>query len=232
MEQKLDVELNFFYMHYNDAKMFAHWAEERRADDAANPSIYARHSIISTVFASEALINRVLNEFSSDKNLFTILERVSTTDKWYLVPHLCSGNENEPNPFDKSREPFQSYKELIDIRNWLAHPKVEVYLSAKLDPSSTITVTPSKEEYPWLEMLKGEVWPQTEIPKNPFEITYAHASSSIEILDSMIEELKKKLHGQLYDGWLDEITVKDSEGLHHYKAPVGTIWGGYGGASS
>lgn len=227
MEQKFDVELNFFYMHYNDAKMFAKWAEKRQKDEDANPSIYARHSIISTVFASEALINRVLNEFAKDSNIFEILEKASTLDKWYLAPHLCCAEESAPNPFDKSAEPYQSFKELIQVRNWFAHPKVEVFLSAKSEPNSTISVGQSKEEYPWLEMLKGEHWNQTKIPKNPFEFEYTHANSAIHILDAMIEALKSKLNGQVYDGWLDVITVKDKEGLHKYKAPVFTIWGGH-----
>lgn len=232
MVQEFNVELNFFYMHYNDAKMFAKWAEERHQDKDANPSIYARHGIISTVFASEALINRVLIEFSTDKNLFDILEKANILDKWYLAPHLCCGKGNTPEPFDKGVEPYQSFKELIQIRNWLAHPKVEVFLSAKAEPNSTISVGQSKEEYPWLEMLKREQWKQTRIPKNPFEIDHTHAISSIKILDSMIEALKGKLHGQLYEGWLDEITVKDTDGLHKYTAPVFTIWGGYGGVNS
>jgi hypothetical protein len=62
MNQEINVELNLFYMHYNDAKMFAKWAEERQ-NEKVNPSIYSRHAIISTVFASEALINRVINEW-------------------------------------------------------------------------------------------------------------------------------------------------------------------------
>lgn len=232
MEQKFDVELNFFYMHYNDAKLFAKWAEEKQQDKEVNPSIYARHAIIATVFASEALINRVLCDFSSDKNIYVILEKASTLDKWYLVPHLCCGEGNTPEPFDKGAEPFQSFKELIDIRNFLAHPKVEVFLSAKSEPNSTISIGHSKEEYPWLDMLKGETWNQTNVPKNPFEIDHTHAYASIKILDSMIEILKDKLHSQIIEGWLDQITVKYKDGLHYYRAPVYTIWGGYGNIDS
>lgn len=219
-------------MHYNDAKMFAKWAKNRVSDEDANPSIYARHSIISSVFASEALINRILNDFSKDKDVFNTLEKSSILDKWYLAPYLCCDSEPSDKSFKKGEEPFQSFKELISIRNWLAHPKVEIYLNAQLDPNSTFTVGPSEEDYPWLEMLKGEQWKQTKIPKNPFEIDYTHAKASIKIVDAMIEVLKEKLKGQIYEGWLDEIIVKDINGLHHYKAPIATIWGGYGGVKS
>ena len=215
-------------MHYNDAKKFAEWAVEKREDNV-NPSIYVRHAIISVVFASEALINRVIAEFATDSNVSEILERASILDKWYLSPFLCSGNA-EPTPFDKAAEPYQSFKELIQIRNWLAHPKVETFLKAKFDPNSGISIGSSNEEYPWLEMLKGEQWPQTGIAKNPFEMDHTHAAASLKILDAMIKALSTRLAGQVHEGWLDLITVKDDEGLHQYKAPVLTIWGGYGGA--
>ncbi len=226
----VNVELNFFYMHYNDAKKFAAWASEKRDGDV-NPSIYVRHAIISVVFASEALINRVLTEFTADPKISNILEKSNILDKWYLAPFLCSGNV-QPQPFDIGAEPYQSFKELIQIRNWLAHPRVETFLNAELDPRSNISFMPSGERYPWLEMLKGEKWPQSKIPKNPFEVDYKHAEASIKILDEMIEALSTRVNNQIDDGWLDLITVKDDKGLHHYKAPVSTIWGGYGGASS
>lgn len=224
----VNVELNFFYMHYNDAKQFAKWAFET-CDSDVNPSIYARHSIISVVFASEALINRVLAEFATDSNVSVLLEKSSILDKWYLSPFLCTAGE-KPVPFEKGAEPYQSFKELIQIRNWLAHPKVEIFLKAELDQKSTISVGISNEEYPWLEMFKGEQWKQTKIPKNPFEINHTHAENALKVLDAMIDALSERLGGQIHEGWLKLITVKDDEGLHQYKAPVFTIWGGYGGA--
>ena len=226
----VSVELNFFYMHYNDAKKFSEWAYEKRDGDV-NPSMYVRHAIISVVFASEALINRVLAEFAVDPKVSETLEKANIVDKWYLAPFLCSRGA-QPTPFQKGAEPYQSFKELIQVRNWLAHPKVETFLKAKVDPKSSISIGSSGEEYPWLEMLKGEQWPQTKMPKNPFELDHAHATASLKILDAMIGALSVRLAGQMHDGWLDLITVKDDEGLHQYKAPVFTIWGGYGGASS
>ena len=159
------------------------------------------------------------------------IEKASILDKWYLSPFICSGNP-QPAPFEKGVEPYQSFKELIQVRNWLAHPKVETFLKAEIDPNSSISVGSSGEEYPWLEMLKGEQWPQTGIPKNPFEINYTHAEASLKILNDMIGALSARLAGQMHEGWLDLITVKDDKGLHQYKAPVFTIWDGYGGSSS
>lgn len=226
----VNVELNFFYMHYNDAKKFVEWASEKRHGDV-NPSIYARHAIISVVFAGEALINRVLAEFTIDSNVSQILEKTNILDKWYLAPFLCSESA-EPVPFEKGAEPYQSFKELIQVRNWLAHPKVETFLRGRIYPESSISVGSSKEEYPWLEMLKGERWPQTGIPKNPFEIEHPHAAAAVRILDEMINTLSAKLNDRIHESWLDLITVKDDEVTHQYKAPVFSIWGGYGGSNS
>lgn len=223
------IELNFFYMHYNDARKFAEWAASQHEGDV-NPSIYVRHAIISTVFASEALINRVLSEFSADPVVAEALEKASILDKWCIAPFVCG--DAAQTAFDRGAEPFQSFKELIQIRNWLAHPKVEIFLKGKAPPNSTISISGKPEEYPWLEILKGESWRQSRIPKNPFELDHTHATAALSILDKMILELSGRLSGRLTDDWQNEITVRDAEGTRTYKAPVYTIWGGYGGSRS
>ena len=208
------IELNFFYMHYNDARKFAEWAASKREGDVT-PSIYVRHAIISTVF---------------DPVVAEALEKASILDKWCIAPFVCG--DTSQTAFDRGAEPFQSFKELIQIRNWLAHPKVDTFLKGKAPPNSTISVIGSQEEYPWLEILQGESWAQSKIPKNPFELDHTHATTAISVLDKMIEELSRRLSGRLSDDWLNEITVRDANGTRTYKAPVYTIWGGYGGPRS
>jgi hypothetical protein len=225
----VSVELNFFHMHYNDAKTFAAWAGER-SNDGVHPSIYVRHAILSVVFASEALINRVLSELGHGPDLGKCLDKSGILDKWLLAPIVCA-QTSPPVPFDRSGEPVQSFKELIQIRNWLAHPKVDNYFPATLDPSSSITDAMS-EEYPWLEMLKGSEWKQTNIPKNPFEVTAEHAQIAITVLDKMVRALSSKLDGVIDDRWRSRITVRDVTGSHSYQAPVWSIWGGYNGGAS
>ena len=102
------IELNFFYMHYNDAQKFAEWSVSQREGDV-NPSIYVRHAIISTVFASEALINRVLSEFSADPVVSEALEKAGILYKWCIAPFVC-GDAGQ-TAFDRGAEPFQSFKE-------------------------------------------------------------------------------------------------------------------------
>lgn len=226
---KVSVELNFYYLHYNDAKAFADWADRECSD--VHPSIFARHAIVSTVFAGEALINRVLTDFGDDPGIFEVLEKAGILDKWYLAPFLCAGQES-PSAFVRGSEPFQSFKELVQIRNWLAHPKIDNFLDADLDPRSTISDGDSGEEYPWLEMLKGQAWPQTRIPRNPFAMSASDARTALRVLDEMTAALQSKLQGRMTDTWLNLITVKDAAGVHNYRAPVHTIWGGYGGVGS
>jgi hypothetical protein len=223
------VELNFYYLHFHDARTFAKWAKER-TDEEVTPSIYARHAILSVVFASEALINRVLVEFGAGKDVAANLEKNSILEKWLLAPVVCNGGASA-SPFDRTAEPIQSFRELIQIRNWLAHPKVDNYLPANLDLNSSIAGENPGEEYPWLEMLKGDAWAQTHMPKNPFELTHEHADQALAVLERMISELNQRLGGRLSDSWLERITVKDDGGVHNYRASVYSIWGGYGGAS-
>jgi hypothetical protein len=216
-----------YYLHYNDAKKCSEWAKE--AEDEGSPlcSLYARHSIMSVVFASEALINRVINQFSIISDLLKDIEKLSIQEKWHIAPLLCRDKDWEPETFDKGMEPFQSFSELIKIRNWLVHPKVEIFVDAESTPNSTVGTIGSEASYPWLETLKSSVWPQTQIPKNPFELSFSHSVKAITVFDEMVSMLRKLLKGKMYNGWIDEISIRDKNGLHHYTAPVFTLWGGY-----
>ena len=227
MDSTHEVELNFFYLHYNDAKKLLERAKEAEQEHSPLCSLHARHSIISTVFASEALINRVIFEFAVEKDIFESLEKLSIQDKWFISSLLCRDKDWDVVTFDKGNEPFQSFNELIKIRNWLLHPKVEVYIAATCDHSSTVGIEGKEESYPWMETLKSNVWPQTKFPKNPFELSSYHAQTALSILDAMISKLKSFLRGKLYDGWLEEISIRDKNGLHFFKAPIQTLWEGY-----
>ncbi len=70
-----------------------------------------------------------------------------------------------------------------------------------------------------------------EIEDHVAEVTLNRPEKHNAVDLAMFEALSAKLAGQMHEGWLDLITVKDDEGLHQYKAPVFAIWGGYGGAS-
>ncbi len=226
-----EVEVNFFYLHYHDAEQLVEWAE---AEDSKLKSLYARHALLAVVFASEALVNRLLSRVALSKLAAEGVEKLGIREKWSLIPFLVTGRPEDYGWLDVSREPFQSFIELIKIRNWLAHPKSGEYVAAVHDELSSISLLEnwnSDQEtvkiIPWIETLKGGVWKQTKIPLNPFEWTGQHARSALGTLDSIIEELKKVLGQHLADNWLWEIDLKKKTDSTVSKITVDSLWGGY-----
>ncbi len=219
-----EVELSFYYMHYNDARKFAEMAEK---EQSKLKSLYARHAILSVVFASEALINRVLAEFSTPTSIRDILEKLSITDKWRIAARVCAKHPHKPKAFDNSAEPFQSFAELIRVRNWLVHPKVEQFIEAKHTPGETITDIDTGDQFPWVDTLEGQRWPQTKIPKNPFELTASHARKVIEILETMVKKLQQYLGGLMTEDWLMEIGLRTKGTAEEKRITIDGLWGGY-----
>lgn len=138
------AELNYFYMHFKDADYAVRKAQE--TDHGLAGSYFSRQAILSTVFASEALINRVLHEFLPDKSLHDSAERLSIPEKWLWAPIICTRDHQAPITFSKSQEPFQSFSELVRIRNEMVHSHANSFLPA-VKTDDTITVhTDSTEE--------------------------------------------------------------------------------------
>jgi len=219
-----ELELNFYYLHYRDAQMLIEWA---KAEQSKLKSLFARHAILSTVFASEALINRILNDFYIPKSGEKTIEKLSIVDKWCLVPLVCYTSNQKIETFDASEEPLQSFIELIKIRNWLAHPKPGEYIDATTDGVSTITILDTGAEVPWIETIKGRTWAQTKIPFNPFELTSEHAEKALKILDSMLNKLKEFLSDKINETWLSEINFVSKDKSDAQKITTDSLWGGY-----
>lgn len=226
-----EVEVNFFYLHYHDAEKLVEWAE---AEDSKLKSLYARHAVLAVVFASEALANRLLSRLPLSKVAAGGVEKLGIREKWSLIPFLMTGKPETREWFDTSREPFQSFGELVKIRNWLAHPKSGEYVAAIHDERATIRLLEDFDSdletgrsIPWIETLKGDAWKQTEIPLNPFEWTGQHARSAIKALDSVVAELKKAIGNLLTDDWLWEIDLKSKVDGTVSKITVDSLWGGY-----
>ena len=225
-----EVEVNFFYLHYHDAQKLTEWAE---AEGTKLRSLYARHALLAVVFATEALANRLLNQLPLSKVAAVGIERLGIREKWSLIPFLLTGRPEAREWFDASKEPFQSFAELVQIRNWLAHPKSGEYVAAIYDGRSTISVfdedfDPETERVvPWIETLKGGHWKQTRIPLNPFEWTAQHARVATKVLDSIVEELKEVLGGILTDEWLWEIDLKSKADGKVSRITIDSLWGGY-----
>lgn len=217
-----EVELNFFYMHFRDAQKLHEFSEQ---EPTKLKSLYARHAIISIVFASEALINRIFNDFYLPDDGKKVIEKSSLLDKWFMAPLLCGKNEPPGIKHSFSKEPFQSFKELIKIRNWLLHPKPGLFMPAFssgfiLDRETNIAI-------PWVDVLKGDKWPQTKIPLNPFEISSVDSLKAINILDELIKWLLNCFNGTIDENWLFSIDFIDKRDSKIDKLTVDSLWGGY-----
>lgn len=218
-----DVELNFFYMHYQDAKQLAEWAN---GEKSKLRSIHARHAILATVFAAEALINRVIGQLYLLGSGQKLIERLGVREKWFAAPLICGVGSPSGKTLDASAEPFQSFAELIDIRNSLVHAKTGRFVEARAD-GSTITIMETGVEVPWVDALQGPTWKQTRIPVNPFEWTGVHATKALGVVDAMVSELQKCFPAVITDAWLEEIELRVKQDLSSHTITIDSLWGGY-----
>lgn len=217
------VSLNFYYLHYNDACKLRDAAQ---VETSKLRSMYARHSILAVIFAAEALVNQLLDDFSALPSGDRYIERLGIREKWFTGPLVCSAAEHPSRTFDPARNPFQSFSELVDIRNWLVHPKSGHYVDATAD-GSTITIMKTGEEVPWVDTHPGGVWQQTRLPRNPFELHHDHATTAIGILDAMVEELKLLLPDKVTTAWLEQVVLKENASGREQAITTHSLWGGY-----
>ncbi len=220
-----NIELNFYYLHSKDAEMFALWAKQEEEKKSKLKSLHARHAILSAIFTCESLINLVLADFYIPKSGSKSIDRLSLYDKWFTAPLICTKNQTMKT-FDKSVEPFQSFAELIKIRNWLVHPKPDIYVDGTLDEGS-ITILESEETHPWIETIKGAIWRQTQIPVNPFELCSNHAEKAINVVKEMENKLKELMPNQITKDWLKKIKCIDKNTKNAMTISIDSLWGGY-----
>ncbi|KPL00650.1 MAG: hypothetical protein AMJ91_03900 [candidate division Zixibacteria bacterium SM23_73_3] len=199
--ERLVLSTNPFRFQYRDAVFFQEAAE--KAVKTPLEPCYARNSVLLFVLAMEALINRVLDRhirmdfpaFLREKFLDLPLDM-----KWYMAPLWCSG-DTKPSTYEIDKEPFQSFRELIKIRNWYVHAKPE------RKPMKVISAQRGIVDYTDLNNL---TWPQTKIPKdlNPFDKKCA--SKAKQVVDEMISLLDQFLGGKIKkdDWWLTETIDK------------------------
>ena len=220
---KHQVELSLLYMHYKDALKFHNLAEDEKSK---LKSLYVRHSIISAVFALEAMINRVLFEFCLFKPHLDSFEKLSIVEKWLTCPLVCGKDFPVGKTFDNSGEPFQSFQELVRIRNWFVHPKHTEFVPATKTPW-TIHVEETDKTIPWVETEKGDVWPHTQIPRNPFELVESHSEKAIKVFEFMKNELLKLFKDVFDEDWLWTLKLITTEDIKTELVSIDSLWGGF-----
>jgi hypothetical protein len=223
MELQQEVELNFFYLHLRDAQKLAEWAENEKTKLR---SLHARHAILSCVFAVEAMTNKIYADFYLLPTGRKSVDKLSIREKVFAAPLVCGLGQPTGRTFDQSKEPFQSFSELVDIRNWLVHPKTGNYTAARRFFGS-IYIADTGEDVPFVETDFGPVWPHTRIPVNPFELTGVHARQALECTRQLIEEMKRLFGNLLTEKWFDEIEIRTKDGTYKKTITVQSLWGGY-----
>jgi hypothetical protein len=222
------IELNFFYMHYKDANKFLELAGEEfaKVPKGILESYFARHCLLSAVFASEALINKVYGEFYVGKvgdDAFITIDKLSIPEKWLLAPKLC-GAKDITQTFDKGGDVFQTFVELIKIRNSWVHPKTGIYLDAE---HVGLYISNENNYAPLLEVMQGrDFWQHTKIPFNPFELNAENAKLVIQNLDAMIRQLLLMFNGVFDDQWMEKLTFQIGDQLIKNKLKVRWLSGG------
>jgi len=217
------VELNFFYLHFRDAQKFQELASE---EETKLESFYSRHAILSTIFAAEALINKIYDDFYLYDYALDIFDKMSIKEKWIIAPLVCGLKKPVSKKFNISQEPFQSFAEIIKIRNWYVHPKPDNYVPAQ-KTSDTISLIGENKNIPWVDTFKGKSWSQTHFPKNPFELNAKHADKATSILIEMIDELLVIFKGVFNKEWLWEIDLRTLVNGNSEKITIDSLWGGY-----
>ena len=187
--------------------------------------MYARHAILAVV-AGEALANRLIDDFSQLPSKGKYLDRLGICEKWIVGPFLSGKDQPAARTFDPGAEPFQSFAELVKIRNFLAHPKGGLFLNASVD-GSTITLIPEGYDVPWVDTLEGPAWPQTKIPMNPFELRGEHAAAAVRVLENIVAELKRLQPEIATKAWLEKVVLRNKETDEQEELTVDSLWGGY-----
>jgi len=165
---------------------------------------YARNSVLLFVVGMEALINRVYDTFVRTDLPAFVREKISDLPldmKWYLAPIWCGNNEKETS-YKVDEEPFQSFRELVKIRNSYVHP---------FPKKMALKIVDAKRKFVDYDDPSALLWPQTKIPKDLNHFDKNSALKAREVVDAMVELLDQFLSGKIKkdNWWLTETINKE-----------------------
>ena len=101
-------------------------AKQENENKGKKELIYSAIAIILAVSSLEAYINRFGIDFlhietSNNKiKIWKELEWMSLEDKWIVFPKILTGKT-----FNKGENPYQTFKEIVNIRNFIVHYKAK-----------------------------------------------------------------------------------------------------------
>ena len=211
-------KVNGFQVFYADATALLKIAETipEQPGIGFQKTIISRTVILLFLFSLEALINRVASQFlvtEKQKKEFLYINKSknhkrSFESKWLNFPTIYSTSNER---FNENIYPWNSLKELIQIRNSYVHFKDErlvFYVSDNLpneikqglnlqkisdlplnEQNILFNQTPLKE--------KHLNYPTTKIPVDPYLIKVEDANVTKQVVDDVIKELNRLLDNKL-----------------------------------
>lgn len=199
--EELVLSSNPFKFLYEDALFFQKAAEN--ATDRNLEVRYARNAVLLFVVGMEAMINRVFDCFINKGFPAFVKDKIVDLPldiKWYMAPLWCS-DDPKVLTYEADKEPFQSFRELITVRNSYVHPRSHRMKLKILDAHRKIV------DYADPDTLN---WPQTKIPKDLNHFDKKSALKAKEVIDSMIGLLDGFLGGKIKkdDWWVTETITK------------------------
>lgn len=162
----------------------------------------SRASIIASVAGLEAFANSVLSEFRkrqpnemdadwlTRKHKEVPLDRWSLKDKINFLPSLCNSKVKHPECFfDMNSESFKLFKEIVEVRNTLAHGRI-------VDVKYVVTLF-SDRKHEADSNYPENMWQVSKFPKEISALRYNHALQTnrniIWVLKSLISFLDSKI---------------------------------------
>ncbi len=165
---------------FNDGKRLSILAKE--AADAGNQDedTFAQSAILLLVFATEALINQVIEDFTPlVEALKAQLMKISLPEKFAYVPALCGGTVKQP--FDPQVEPFKTFVAMVATRHLWVHPK--------------------PKKLPVDEFLGGA--PATSaFPRLPLHARAHHAERAVSTTKAIVEWLQSTMPDRVQKSWM------------------------------
>jgi hypothetical protein len=164
-----------------NAKRLCALAKTAAGEDNYDEEIFAQAAILMLVFAAEALINSVIEDFAPVPEVFKPqLMRLSLTEKFAYVPALCAGTIVQP--FDPQVEPFKTFVTMVQTRHSWVHPRPANVTMDNLLSEASIKAVP--------------------LPKLPLHARAAHADRAYSTVISLVEWLKSTMADRITDEWL------------------------------
>lgn len=197
------TSINSFHYLLSDIELLLSVGERQLGKDFT-PTKVARTSVILSIVALEALVNRSWLEFANSRDIATFVDNERRWDVPEKITRLVASVS--PNRQIGKLDPlWQKLLEVIDIRNDYVHPKAirRAYMTHENDgsfaglksnkiPSDLIDPRTSQR------VKKQDLYYQhTGVTRDPYSVTLIDARTVLKVILDFIEELDRLFEGKI-----------------------------------